>query len=212
MRLTDVFATAWNNIKGRKKTGRLLFFLLFLTLCIYMSVNSIALAVSDATHRISGTPDMRLIVYNCDDETLYADLKDACADMERVADVYPFVFELPVEAEGVEEEQRTELGVWSYSKEYEDYIVEGKAPKEGEILLPHYMFATTDGNYEDGSEYIGKSITIYITDMLEKEHSMTCKVSGTYNNINAVTDGYIVLMYPQDAVTLDEWQWCCLAH
>lgn len=204
MSIKETCGIAFNNIKGRKKTGKLLFLLLFLALFIYFLVNSMASSIDKAVQLINETPAAKNIIYHDRDGTLYESLKEACADMEHVSDIYPYVYEIAIGVEGVEDNQRITLCMKSCSDNYKDYLVKGTLPKENEILLPQYMFATENGSYVDGSGYIGKTLKLYVTDYLDNEHEIQCTVSGTYDNIYAVTGTDTAFLHPKDAVYWSE--------
>jgi len=204
MNIREIFCIAFHNIKGRRKTGKLLFFILFLALFIYFLINSMAFSIDKAVRLMDETPVARNIIYHDRNGTLYAQLKELCAGMEHVSDIYPYVYEIAANVEGIKDEQRVNLSVKSCSDNYKDYLVEGTLPGKNEILLPHYMYATENGNYTDSSKYIGKTLTLYVTNYLDNEIEFKCTVSGTYDNIYAVTGTYTAFLNAEDAVFLSE--------
>ncbi|MCI9369920.1 MAG: ABC transporter permease [Lachnospiraceae bacterium] len=66
------------------------------------------------------------------------------------------------------------------------------------------MYATENGNYIDGSKYIGNTLKLYMTNYLDNKIEFECTVSGTYDNIYAVTGTDMVFLNPEDAVFLSE--------
>ncbi len=204
MNIREVFCIAFHNIRGRQKIGKLLFFILFLALFIYFLINSMAFSIDKAVQLMDETPTARNIIYQDRDGNLYAQLKELSTSMEHILDIYPYVYEIATDVEGIKKEERVSLSVKSCSDNYKDYLVKGTLPEKNEILLPHYMYAAENGNYVDGSKYIGETLKLYITNRLDNEIEFECTVSGTYDNIYAVTGTTIAFLNTEDAVFLSE--------
>lgn len=204
MNIREMFCIAFHNIRGRRKIGKLLFFILFLALFIYFLINSMAFSINKAVQLMDETPMARNIIYHDRDGILYEQLKELSISMEHISDIYPYVYEITTDAEGIKNEERVSLSIKSCSENYKDYLVKGTLPEKNEILLPHYMYATGNGNYIDASEYIGKTLKLYIKNRLNNEIEFECTVSGTYDNIYAVTGTYIAFLNARDAVFLSE--------
>ena len=161
-------------------------------------------SIDKAIQLANEVPVAKIIVYHDRDGTLHTQLKELCADMEHVLDIYPYVYEIATDVEGIKDEQRVNLSVKSCSDDYKDYLVKGTLPKKNEILLPHYMYAAENGNYIDGSKYIGRTLKLYVTDYLDNETEFQCTVSGTFDNIYAVMGTDIAFLNAEDAVFLSE--------
>ncbi len=204
MNIREMFCIAFHNIKGRRKIGKLLFSILFLALFIYFLINSMAFSIDKAVQLMDETPTARNIIYHDRDNTLHTQLKELSVNMEHILDIYPYVYEIATNVEGIKKEERVSLSVKSCSDNYKDYLVKGMLPEKNEILLPHYMYATQTGKYVDGSKYIGKTLKLYLTNRLNNEIEFECTVSGTYDNIYAVTGTYIAFLNAEDAVFLSE--------
>ena len=204
MNIREVFCIAFHNIRGRQKIGKLLFFILFLALFIYFLINSMAFSIDKAVQLMDETPTARNIIYQDRDGNLYAQLKELSISMKHILDIYPYVYEIATDVEGIKKEERVSLSVKSCSDNYKDYLVKGTLPEKNEILLPHYMYAAENGNYVDGSKYIGETLKLYITNRLDNEIEFECTVSGTYDNIYAVTGTTIAFLNTEDAVFLSE--------
>ncbi len=204
MNIGEMFCIAFHNIRGRQKIGKLLFFILFLALFIYFLINSMAFSIDKAVQLMDETPTARNIIYQDRDGNLYAQLKELSTSMEHILDIYPYVYEIATDVEGIKKEERVSLSVKSCSDNYKDYLVKGTLPEKNEILLPHYMYAAENGNYVDGSKYIGETLKLYITNRLDNEIEFECTVSGTYDNIYAVTGTTIAFLNTEDAVFLSE--------
>lgn len=204
MNIVETYSMARRNIKGRKKTGRLLFAILFLALFIYFLVNSMVMSIDNLVYLIQEMPIARTLNIADEEGDLEAKLKDVCKDMDCVTEIYPYVDFINVEAAGIKDNKRTEMEIKAFSDSYKEYIVEGAAPKENELLLPHYMNAFAGENYEDGSKYIGKEITVYAKNYKGEEQVFKYRVSGTYDNLYAITLD-TVLLHPKTAVSLYEY-------
>ena len=204
MNIGEMFCIAFHNIRGRQKIGKLLFFILFLALFIYFLINSMAFSIDKAVQLMDETPTARNIIYQDRDGNLYAQLKELSISMKHILDIYPYVYEIATDVEGIKKEERVSLSVKSCSDNYKDYLVKGTLPEKNEILLPHYMYAAENGNYVDGSKYIGETLKLYITNRLDNEIEFECTVSGTYDNIYAVTGTTIAFLNTEDAVFLSE--------
>ncbi len=191
---------ALNNIKGKKKTGRALAIMIFFALFIYLFINSVALSVNNVVTLFDEVPMARNIIYKDEEGDLAEKFKNIEDEVEHVVDVYQYVYPIPVDVRGIEVDVDVELSLQSCSDSYEKYIVEGKRPQEDEILLPHYMFAEENGQYMDGSKYIGSEITVKVTNNFDEEKSVNFVVSGTYDNIYSVMGTSTVLVSSEDAV------------
>ncbi len=204
MNIGEMFCIAFHNIRGRQKIGKLLFFILFLALFIYFLINSMAFSINKAVQLTNETPMARNIIYHDRDGTLYSQLKELSISMKHISDIYPYINAIAIDVEGIKEEERVNLSLKSCSDSYKDYLVKGILPEKNEILLPHYMYATENGNYIDGSKYIGNTLKLYLTNYLDNEIEFECTVSGTYDNIYAVTGTDMAFLNPEDAVFLSE--------
>ena len=67
MRAADYIKSAWGNLKGRKKTGKAMKYLLFTALLIYFIVNSLSSSAKSFTEQISKVPLARTLTVD-DDE------------------------------------------------------------------------------------------------------------------------------------------------
>lgn len=204
MKFKEIYNIARNNKKGRRKIGKILGMIFFLSLFVYFLINSIVSSVDRTIQLIKESPISRNIIFKDEDGTLFEQLKEACEDMEHVSDVYPYVQNLHVEVEGIKENEIIDLTLESSSDNYTDYLVEGTLPKENEILLPQYLYAMENGDYTDGSQYIGKKIKVIVVDWIGKETEFEYIVSGTYDNIYAAIGMEIAFVIPETAVALYE--------
>lgn len=191
---------ALNNMKGKKKSGRALGVMIFFSLFIYMFINSVALSASRVVKLFDEIPIARNIIYEDREGDLAEKFKNIKDEVEHVVAVYPYVYVIPAGVSGIEDDEDVFLELQACSDGYEGYIVEGRLPGKGEIILPHYMFAVEDGQYVDGSKYIGDELTIKVTNHMDEEKSVKLVVSGTYDNIYSLMGTCTALLSDEDAV------------
>lgn len=206
MNITEVYSIAHNNIKGRKKIGRIISIMFFLALFIYFLVNSMAGSIDNLVELTKEMPIARTLTF-IDDGELPSDFIKVCENIENVKEVYPYVFSIETEVEGLTESGRKSIDIDAFSNEYGDYIVKGNVPKENEVLIPHYMNMSTNGQYDDGSKYIGETVVVYVTNFNGEEKIFKYKVSGTYDNIYAMTGFETMFVQPVQAVNIKEYSY-----
>lgn len=202
MKNTEAIKMACNNMSGRKKIGKAMAIIMFLALFVYLLVNSVTLSVNGVLKLFDEVPVARNIIYKDVDGTLYEQINSKINQLEHVEEVYKYVYEIVADIEQIKEVKYSSYSVGACSNQYEDYIVKGTMPKEGEILLPHYLFATEDGNYVNVEKYIGEDIEVEVSDCFDKKITHKFKVSGTYDNIYALMGTSMVLVNPGDATKL----------
>lgn len=201
MKIREQYTMAKNNIRGRRKTGRMLRVMFFLALFIYFIICSMAQAIEDAVRLAKETPPARTVVFRDEDGTLYEQLTELCADMEQVTEVYPYVYVIAAETDAFREDN-ADIELKSCADSYADYLVEGELPDAGEILMPQYLYAAADGGYTDGSAYIGRTLDMTVTDWNGEETTVYYRVSGTYDNIYVANGSETAFLCPEDAVSL----------
>ncbi len=204
MNFRDAYEIARNNIKGRKKIGGLISVIFFIALFICFFVNSMAGSIDRLVKSMREIPMARTLTFNFD-ENVPKDFVEICKDLDHVEEVIPFTFQMTGDIDGMESISKLDTEIKSYSGAYDEYIVEGEAPKKGEILVPHYMNPGTGGRYRDGSEYIGKNITVHMENQKDEERVFTYKVSGTYDNIYAVLGMEPMFLQADEAVVMKEF-------
>jgi len=185
MNLKDTYDIAHNNIKGRKKIGRLMSAIFFIAICVYMIVNSMSASIDNMVAKTKEIPMSKLITFReIEGIPLPTDFKEEFSNLDNVVEVIDY-YEICGDAFFEGRRGKRDARVVSYTKLYDDYIVEGEKPGKNEILIPHYINQSSNGDYESTSKYIGSEVSIKIENENGEEKSFTYTVSGTYDNVYA---------------------------
>lgn len=199
MRAADYIKSAWGNLKGRKKTGKTMKYLLFTALLIYFIVNSLSSSAKSFTEQISKVPLARTLTVDDDEnDSVYNRILADSREDDRLESVYHYITPLVVHAK-TQAGKETVLELKACTDAMKDYLYTGTMPEEGEILLPQYLYGT-DGESRTTSALVGKKITISVTDWNEKQTELEYLVCGTYDNIMAVTGNTTAYLVENEAV------------
>lgn len=199
MRAADYIKSAWGNLKGRKKTGKTMKYLLFTALLIYFIVNSLSSSAKSFTEQISKVPLARTLTVDDDEnDSVYNRILADSREDDRLESVYHYITPLVVHAK-TQAGKETVLELKACTDAMKNYLYTGTMPKEGEILLPQYLYGT-DGESRTTSALVGKKITITVTDWNEKQTELEYLVCGTYDNIMAVTGNTTAYLVENEAV------------
>lgn len=199
MRAADYIKSAWGNLKGRKKTGKTMKYLLFTALLIYFIVNSLSSSAKSFTEQISKVPLARTLTVDDDEnDSVYNRILADSREDDRLESVYHYITPLVVHAK-TQAGKETVLELKACTDAMKNYLYTGTMPEEGEILLPQYLYGTDE---EGGttSELVGKKITITVTDWNENQTELEYLVCGTYDNIMAVTGNTTAYLVENEAV------------
>lgn len=199
MRAADYIKSAWGNLKGRKKTGKAMKYLLFTALLIYFIVNSLSSSAKSFTEQISKVPLARTLTVDDDEnDSVYNRILADSREDDRLESVYHYITPLVVHAK-TQAGKETVLELKACTDAMKNYLYTGTMPEEGEILLPQYLYGTDE---EGGttSELVGKKITITVTDWNENQTELEYLVCGTYDNIMAVTGNTTAYLVENEAV------------
>ncbi len=203
MRLKEIYTIANNNVKGRKKIGKMISIMFFLAMFILLFVNSLAKTFDDLMDLAREIPMARYVIIK-EKDVLPDNYIEVINDTENVMDVIPYA-EVLASVEGFSKHGKKSFYVHTYMDLYNDYIVKGEKPKKGEILIPEYMNIGSGGYYESGSEYIGKVIKLYVYNYNEESKIYEYKVSGTYDNIYGALGQEIILATGEDAIDMNQY-------
>lgn len=199
MRAADYIKSAWGNLKGRKKTGKTMKYLLFTALLIYFIVNSLSSSAKSFTEQISKVPLARTLTVDDDEnDSVYNRILADSREDDRLESVYHYITPLVVHAK-TQAGKETVLELKACTDAMKDYLYTGTMPEEGEILLPQYLYGT-DEEGRTTSALVGKKITITVTDWNEKQTELEYLVCGTYDNIMAVTGNTTAYLVENEAV------------
>lgn len=202
--------TAWLNVRRRKKIAGA-GILLFLSLLLFMGVNSGLESMNQSIYNTLETPLGRTIII--DDDKEYSEgekLREKYKDNEDILAVYPYTN--AQDGTWNSTDFNMEVFVRSYNPGFSQYIKSGGEIKEigeGEIVIPYYLYGYGDkgkSEYICGDTFLGKTITIQMKNSYnEKEKKLELKVTGTYDNIAAVTGNAEVCVADNLAVELSEF-------
>lgn len=202
--------TAWLNVRRRKKAAGA-GILLFLSLLLFMGVNSGLESMNQSIYNTLETPLGRTIIIDDDKEHSEGKkLREQYKDNEDILAVYTYT--------NIQwgtwncAEFNMEAGVCSYNPGLSQYIKSGgeiKTIGEGEIVIPYYLYGyggKGKSEYICGDTFLGKTITIQMKNSNnEKVKNLELKVTGTYDNIAAVTGNDEIYVSDNLAVELSEF-------
>lgn len=200
MKVKDYFACARS---GKKQKSKTLTVLMFFSFFLYFAINSLADSVSSGVDRIENIPSALTMIKSDDKEQSSCKRLKEAAD-ESIVDIYPYVNEFSVTTGGILKEKNIQLSIQAYSESLQAYIYKGKKPAESEILLPEYFYGYGKDRYIKGSDFIGKTVVFSVTDNNGDITEYEYQVSGTYDNIYAVTGSSLAYVSPQEAVSIVE--------
>lgn len=202
MRVNDYFACAGS---GKKQKGKVLTVLMFFSFFLYFAINSLADSVSSGVDKIENIPSaLTMIKFDDKEQSFCKELQKEAANDKNIIDVYSYVNELSVTTDGILKEKNIHLTIQAYSEGLQTYIYAGKKPAQNEILLPEYFYGYSEGRYIKGSDFIGKTVVFSVTDYNDEITEYEYLVSGTYDNIYAVTGNSLAYVPPEEAVHIAE--------
>lgn len=201
----DYIESARQNSKRRKKKGDFLAVLIFWGLFLFLTVNSVSDSVGKMVEKIREIPTGRtLIMEDNSDWEVYQELLDVVENDDRIIQVYKYIADESIRVSDIRKGGMTNFSAQSYSKAYEDYLRDGTAPMQGEIVLPKYLYGFSEEDYLDGLDFVGQTLTIRITDYNKQETEFSFVVCGTYDNVYSVEGNDVILFASEDAVMLKE--------
>ena len=110
MRAADYIKSAWGNLKGRKKTGKAMKYLLFTALLIYFIVNSLSSSAKSFTEQISKVPLARTLTVDDDEnDSVYNRILADSREDDRLESVYHYITPLVVHAKETQAGKETVL-------------------------------------------------------------------------------------------------------
>ena len=205
MSFADYLKSAWKNEKSGGGRGKSLTILIFLGLYLFLTMNSITDSVGKAVDRVIDIPAGRTLIANDNNKgEIYEKMREEMKEENRIEEVYRYVSGQSIQVSDIREGAMVYLTAQTYPQAMQEYLCDGEKPEEGEILLPKYMYGFNDEQYLDGGKFVGKTVTVRVTDYNEKETEFSFLVSGTYDNVYAVTGNDTVFLAQEDAIKIME--------
>lgn len=210
--MIELFRLALLDYKSQIKHSRMLFFLISITMTVFLCIHSLAGSVRDNLTDIIYTPFGReFLVWVDGYQNGKENLEKIFADKEWVGDI---VIHMGLtQAEWDDIEGRNDIVFNAYISTLEEYIVFGEtgSPKRGEIILPKYLYAMGDKNqyqYIDGSDYVGKTIHITVRSAYtDHEKEYVFKVKAAYDNIRSMCPENMFCLNEEDAVDIYQYHY-----
>ena len=205
MSFADYIKSAWKNEKSGGGRGKSLTILIFLGLYLFLTMNSITDSVGKAVDRVIDIPAGRTLIANDNNKgEIYEKMREEMKEENRIEEVYRYVSGQSIQVSDIREGAMVYLTAQTYPQAMQEYLCDREKPEEGEILLPKYMYGFNDEQYLDGGKFVGKTVTVRVTDYNEKETEFSFLVSGTYDNVYAVTGNDTVFLAQEDAIKIME--------
>lgn len=196
MKCKDIISSGIQDLKAQRKKNRVSFLLIFLSLIVYIGVNSTMDSIKNGIYDgTKGNKDRFLYVSTSDTwETAYEYTQKKYGDDERVEEIVVGILGMPFfylqdaeELFGVEEQ---ELSISTFYEPIFDYGYKGekREPEYDEIILPRYIYDMgiyTDKQYLNCDKLIGETLTFkYKIWDCGEDVEYKLKVIGTYDNIS----------------------------
>lgn len=215
---TEVFAIARTDKKAYRHRTRGVFFLILISMTIFLVVNMLFSYVIDGAESIMNKPYGRtvsIIVNSADKESEMEQICDSLDSMEAVGQIFWHIAvqEVKWENANIIGVTREKIQLASSIDAMQDYVTEGSARlQQGEILVPKYLYDIgiyDDYHYADGSELIGTTVDITVNNRYTDEtKSYSFVVAGVYDNIEAKCSSDIFCLSQEDALNIFEYINC----
>ena len=200
MNYKDIIGCGLQDLRTQRKRNRISFFLLFMSLVLYIGVNSTMKSIDRGVYDSMNGHYNRLL-YNPGGnewEENYDFIVEKYGNDERVEEIFTGAIDLfeptlkwiDVESIFGVEYINPRVGTFYNAVLTSDCKGEIRKPEYGEIILPRYIY--DEGIYNeytcyDCDELIGKTITFSFNPFEMGKREYKFKVIGTYDNITKVT-------------------------
>lgn len=215
----DIINAGLQDLKAWKKRNRISLALFFLTLAVYIGINSYASSIEQECYNVENSLDSRVCntILSSEEEVDYVieTIEKKYADDERVVEVLPMSLHTWVQWQDTKDilyVQNATIDMRVCFKSVLDYGYKGerRVPAENEIIAPRYLcnIGIYDSkNLGDGDALIGKTIKVsYQTARGLYKEDIEFKVIGTYDNIKTRDSGDIFYINSQVAMKLNDLQ------
>lgn len=199
-RLKDILLIGLQDLKVHKKSNIMSYILIFISLLIYIGVNSTIDSMIKNVNDIIYKPEARILILNEEkgQDSVRNVLEEKYKNDDRIesifADSYTKNLEWNNSLDTVGMANENVDIRFCYDKIL-DYIVEGekRIPKEGEIIVPKYLYDIglyDQYTYADGESLIGQKIKLsYKSESGSFDKDYELVVISAYDNVRMCTDG-----------------------
>ena len=197
MKFRDVIGCGIIDLRAQRKSNRIAFILIFLSIVIYVGVNSTIHGIINGTINTVSGHDTRILFMNGvgDAEEEYKLIVEKFGDEEYVQEIYTGIANLgsmrwydTIDFLGQYEQDILVTSSYESLFNY-DYKGERRMPEYDEVILPRYIYNMgiyDEYSYANGDELIGKTLTFKNEAFLyegEEGEEYKLKVIGTYDNV-----------------------------
>lgn len=198
----DIIKTGIKDIKNHRKSNVISFLLIFISLIVYLGVNSHSRSITNEINKSVNFFEGRIVVallYEDEYEETLSYFKELYGDDERVREIREYAYTRLVEWKDtmdilyVESTKFPIFGFYEAVLDF-DYKGEKREPKKDEIILPRYIcdigiYDTT--NIGNADELIGETIVVEYSSLDRRDtREYEFKVIGTYDNLEARMSDY----------------------
>lgn len=193
-KIKDIFLCGLQDLKQQKKSNRISMVLIFLSLVIYIGVNSHVNSINSGIKEVGNRLYGRVATGSFIDEKQKEEFMAKYSGDERIREITQFAYQKTIEWQDTEEilyVDKAKVNMWGFFDAVLDYDYKGerKAPDKDEIIMPRYLYDV--GIYDtkhcgDGDSLIGKTVKmVFETSEGHTKKEYEFKVIGTYDNIRA---------------------------
>lgn len=196
-KLKDIIQIGLLDLKSHKKNNIISLILVFMSLVIYIGVNSHINSLQDNVNGILNCLDSRLLigwVEEGKEKEAVKELKSLFGNDERIREITVCTLGMDFKWHDTEDILYTDsgnvmvLGCYEAVLDY-NYKGEKKIPNENEVILPRYLYEIgiyDEKNIGNTDDLIGKNIKLsYETPNGMFKEKFEFKVIGTYDNIKS---------------------------
>lgn len=193
----DILLSGLQDLKTQKKKNRISMMLMFLSLIIYIGVNSTVDSINRNVHDVLNCLEARIATTTEsaeDTENVLDTLKEKYGDDKRIKDIFISTDDTSVEWVNVQDilfvdSQQINFDCFNTQVLEYGYNGERKAPDMDEVIIPKYLYDVGVYDlytYADGDKLIGETLEFeYKTYYGDYSEKYRLKVIGTYDNIKA---------------------------
>ncbi len=207
MQLRDIICSGIQDLKTQRKKNRISFILIFLSIIVYIGVNSTVNGILKGSYDTVNGHSSRILYVKGEGDARkeYEFLVGKYGDDERIQEIYTgmaylngMLWEETMDFLGTPSEEMDFSTCYESVFNY-DYMGERRMPEYNEIILPRYIYDKgiyDEYTYANGDKLIGKTLTFINDSYRENEtedlERYQMKVIGTYDNISKKYNGNVI--------------------